>query len=189
MSTTKQAVRNELLTGAMVVGLLLALQVVLAYALPKDSVLAWPILILGIAIYATGQLFYGRRVARIRFAEKGSYSYLAALGFTLKMMLLAGIVVGVANWLVIGVWHPELGVELVNQSAAQSLAMFTDPTSEQVALAGQMARAMVSVWGLAIISMFSALLNGGLVGLVTSAFIMVRGTSDVEQTDQQDGKQ
>lgn len=176
MGTIKQAVRNELLTGAMVVGLLLALQVVLAYALPKESVWAWPTLLLGVAIYAAGQLFYGRRAALLRATETGSYSYLSALGFTLKMMLLAGIVVGVANWLVVGVWHPELGAELAKQSAAQSLAMFSDPTPEQVATAGTMARAMVSVWGLVLVSMGSALLNGGLVGLVTSAFIQIKPT-------------
>ena len=170
MDATKKAVRNELLTGAMVVGLLLAAQAVVGYALPTDSAWAWPILIFGIAVYAAGQLYYGRRAARLL----GERTYLSALGFTLKMMLLAGVVVGVANWLVVGVWHPELGARLAEESAAQSLGVFADPTPEQVETAGRMARAMVSVWGMVLVSMFSALLNGGLVGLLTSAFIQTK---------------
>lgn len=178
MSTTKKTVRNELLTGAMAVGVLLSLQVVLGYSLPKESWMAWPLVILGVATYAAGQLYYGRRVARLRAQEKGHYSYLAALRFTLKMMLLAGIVVGATNFLVVGVWHPELGQQLASQSAAQSIAMFSDPTAQQIEAANQMAHAMISVWGMVIVSMLSALLNGGLVGVVTSAFIQIKPKND-----------
>lgn len=169
--TPKKAYWNEILTGGFVLGLLYAVQIFVVYLLDGKTPFNWLFFLYGISVIAYCQLYFGRRIAVIRDVEGKGYSYLSALGNTVKILLLSGFVVGFASWLVQNVIDPAYGALLQRQATEQALAALPNATSEQVELARTMARAMTSIWGLIGVSMLSMLFNGVLIGLVTSAFI------------------
>lgn len=178
----KKAFYNELLTGGFVVGLLYSIQIFVIYYLNGDQSLGWVFQMYGIAIIAYCQIYFGRRVAAIKDTAGAGYSYISALGFSIKIMLLSGFVVGFASWLLQNVIDPQYGQSLMRQAVEQSVAAIPNATDEHLGLARTMAGWVMSVWGLIGISMLSMIINGTLIGLITSAFIK-RQPNIFEQND------
>ncbi|MEG2494674.1 MAG: DUF4199 domain-containing protein [Mucinivorans sp.] len=169
--TPKKAAFNELLTGGFVVGLLYSVQIFVTYFLNGNTSLNWLFVMYGIAVIAYCQIYFGRRVANIKDTMGAGYSYVSALGFSVKMMLLSGFVVGFMGWLLQNVIDPAYGDLLMKEAVRQAIAIMPSASDAQIDQVRQMSSMIMSVWGMIGASMFSMLINGTLVGLITSAFI------------------
>lgn len=167
----KKARFNELLTAGFVLGLLYSVQIFVAYYLNGDSSYNWLFFIYGILVLVYCQTYFGRRAAALNDTAGGGYSYLQALGFSIKMLLLSGLIYGFASWLLSSVIDPEYGELLRRIMLEKALEMAPNSTDEQIEIMRATSNFMTGVWGMMFSSMFSMLLNGGFVALVTSAFI------------------
>lgn len=171
MTPQKKIYINELLTGGFVTGLLYSLQVFGSYLMNGQSKYNWVFIMYGIAVLAGCQIYFGRRVAALKDVNGKGYTYLNGLGFSIKMMLLSGIVFGFASWLLQTVIEPAYGELLTRNMVQASLSTIANPTEDQISSIKSMTAAMMTIWGMIGLGMFSLLLNGGFVALITSAFV------------------
>ncbi|MEF9950444.1 MAG: DUF4199 domain-containing protein [Mucinivorans sp.] len=169
--TPKKAALNELLTGGFVIGLLYSVQIFVTYLLNGNQSLNWLFVIYGLGVIAYCQIYFGRRMGAIKDVQGAGYSYVSALGFSVKMMLLSGFVVGFAGWLLQNVIDPAYGELLLRETIRQASTAMPSATEEQLDMVRKMSHAMMSVWGMIGVSIFSMLINGALVALLTSAFV------------------
>lgn len=167
----KKAYLNELLTSGFVLGLLYAVQIFGAYYLNGESSYNWLFFLYGILVLAYCQIYFGRRAATLKDAVGGGYSYIQALGFSIKMLLLSGLIYGFASWLLSAIIDPAYGDLLRRMAMENAMKMAPNSTDEQVEIMRATANFMTGVWGMMLSSMLTMLINGGFVALITSAFI------------------
>lgn len=167
----KKIYLQEMLTAGFIMGLLYSLQQVLIYSFGIDSgAYKWAFFVYGVAVIASTELIYTRRVAAAYPAEKG-FNYGQCLGFMALSALLAGVIVGIVGYLIHSVIDPSYGEMILTQAREQVQVVMPGATEQQLDTAMSVSRAMMSIWGMIFSNMFSLLINGVLVGLITSAFV------------------
>lgn len=168
----KAVYRQELFAGALIMGLMYSLAQIIVYTFNiKGGDYNWIFFVYGIAVIATVQTLFGRKVASARPANRG-FSYGSSLGFMVLMSMLSGVIVGIVGYLIMNVIDPAYGESIYRQAYEQAAAMMPNATEEQLDAGMAMSRFMSgTIWGLIMSNVFGMLLNGGFVGLITSAFV------------------
>ena len=173
---------SELLTAALVLGLINAVIMVLGYVF-KDGgsqVMNW---LLNIATFAGifwVLLQYGKRASRLDKFRKTGFSYGSAFGFSILMLFISGILTGTCQWILQTVIDPKYGEELLRTAinAAEKTGVAVD--DQQIAMIKMMTN---SIWWIIGASMLSMVMLGGLVALVTSTFVKRPGNPFADEDD------
>jgi len=164
---------SELLTGALVLGLLYAVQLVLSYVF-KDGgpkVISWLLSVYGFAAIAWALFHYGKRASKLELYRTKGFSYGAAFGFSMLILIISGVLVGVAQWILQNVIDPEYYAQMYRRSMEliiQTTPSLSDKQIEAMKTGQEITR---SIWGMIGASMMTMILLGGLIALITSAVI------------------
>lgn len=160
------------MTAGAILGLAYVLQMVAGYLLRDvmGGFMGTVLNLLGFGAIVAVLLFFGRRSAGIRDVEGAGYSYGAAFGFSLLVLMLAGVMVGVCQWVLQNVVDPVY-YNAIYQKSLESMIAVGKMSDDQQQIMRQSAQIMRSVWGMIGASLLSMLLQGGLVALLTAAYV------------------
>ena len=142
----KKLVWKEAATGGLYLGLALVAVMVISYLGRMDATLSWVPGLLNFAALVLFILFYARKVSHY-YASTGFY-YPQSLAFILKMMLFAGVLAGVGQFILQNYVDPGYYTSVIETTLKES-------GFKEEALSGAI----------------SMLLYGGMIGLVVSAFV------------------
>ena len=162
---------REILTAALVLGLLCAVKIVLTYVFNSNTLLNWVLFFYEFTVIAWTLVHYGKKASRMpMFAVRG-FTYGAAFGFSMLVLLVSGILVGLCQWFMTNVVDPAYYAE-ANRKAIE-LVIQSNPAIGDAMIEGmQKGQAMMSsIWMMVFAGMFTMVFQGGLVALVTSTFV------------------
>lgn len=160
------------LTAGFALGVLYSAMAFLGYAFHGNSVVGWLCSIGGFASIVWSLIYYGRRAAAVKDIDGAGFSYGQAFGFSLLVLLLSGVLVGISQWVLQNVIDPAFYEELNATSVENILRLMSKiPTDEQVKLIKESQEMAKHMWPLIMGSMFNMAFLGGLVALVTSTVI------------------
>lgn len=160
----KQIAWKEAATGGLYLGLIFIVTQFLGYALRSSQSSAWLPGLLNFAALLTIPYIYAHRMAVARGAA--GFTYGQSMGFILRMMLFAGILSGIGQFVLQNYIDPRFYLEQF-ELALQKQG-FSETFTEQV---------MSNMWILKnpIMMIFSGMLGmliyGGVIGLFVSAFV------------------
>ncbi len=175
MEFDKRTYWNELLQGALVMGLLFVLIILISYLygkpiegfLLKSVIFVLQILILGFVF-----MRYGRRVAPLYAGHPRGFTYGNAFAFSMILSLFAGLLTGLVDVVMHHFVDPEFYRNLMETATqAQIDKMPTPPTAQQLEMMHKMQDSMSSPLALILMNGFGMMFSGGLVALVTSALL------------------
>lgn len=160
----KKITWKEAATGGLILGLAFIVVMIIGYIGELDLTQAWITGALNFAALIAVIFIYAKKMSYIH-GDNG-FSYAQSMGFILRMMLFAGIIAGVGQFIIQNYVDPEyyrdiFEAALLNQGLPENL-------TEEV---------RNSMWVLKnpILMIFSGMINmiiyGGLVGVVISAFV------------------
>lgn len=162
--SVKQTVWKEAATGGLFLGVILAFVQFLSYWMRSAQGMTWlPGLLNFIAIVALIYL-YGKKVSALYGAE--GFSYGQSMGFVIRMMLFAGVLSGVAQYVLQNFVAPEYYAEQV-ELALLNAGFSETMTDEMMNNMGMLKNPFLMIFS----GMLSMLIYGGLVGLIVSVFI------------------
>lgn len=167
---TKALYWKNILSAAAVLGLLYGVQIVLGYLArhAESNVVGTMLSLYGFGVIVWVLLFFGRRAERIKNVDGVGYNYSQAFGFSLLVLVLSGIIVGVVQWFLQNVIDPVYYTEIYKQTLTQ---MTKGLSPEQIKMAKGSLDIMKSIWGMVGSMIFTMLMLGGLVALGTSAMV------------------
>ncbi|MBD9135635.1 MAG: DUF4199 domain-containing protein [Alistipes indistinctus] len=159
----KKLVWKEAATGGLYLGLALVAVMVISYLGRMDATLSWVPGLLNFAALVLFILFYARKVSHY-YASTGFY-YPQSLAFILKMMLFAGVLAGVGQFILQNYVDPGYYTSVIETTLKES--GFKEEDINLTMETGVMRNPIV----MALSGAISMLLYGGMIGLVVSAFV------------------
>lgn len=116
-------------------------------------------------------LYTGRRNAAVAGAE--GYSYGRAVGFVFAMMMFAGIVAGVGEFLMSNFIARDYydGINAAQIETALRVYQGTPMESRIASMSGQMARMLSNPFVLIFSAIINCVIKGGFLGLILGAFV------------------
>lgn len=162
---------NTVLTAGLVLGVLYAAAGFLTYATYGNSAMGWIISVLGFAVIAWSLYYYGKKVAVITDVDGMGFSYGKAVGFSIMVLLLSGVITGISQWLLQNVIDPEFYAQIHREALENVIKLMPSATDEQIAASKKSLDMMHQIWYVIGASMLSMVLLGGLVALITSVFV------------------
>ncbi len=155
---------REAATGGLWLGLALCGVSVLSYLGRMDESQNWMISLLNFLLLAGFILLYGRRMSA--FCGAQGYTFLQSFGFSLKMMMFAGILAGLGQFIMQTYVDPQYYRDLIESALRESgfSQAQIDLTMEEVI---DLRNPFLMIIG----GTMSMLLYGGLIGLLVSLFL------------------
>lgn len=98
------------------------------------------------------------------------FSYGAAFGFSLLVLVFSGAIVGVCQWVLQNMVDPTY-YAMVYQNSLKAMIAVGKMDAQQIEIMKRSSELMRSIWGMIGASAFSMLLQGGLVALLTAAYV------------------
>lgn len=168
---------NIVLTAAFVLGVLYAAFNFVSYAFYGNAIVGWLSSLAGFGVILWSLVYYGRRAALLKDVDGVGFTFGQAFGFSIMVLLLSGVIVGIGQWLLQNVIDPTFYDKLYKDALEQSIKVLgnsaDDTQIESVRRTHDMMRQpLVVVFG----AMLSMGLMGGLVGLAASAIIKRKPT-------------
>ena len=182
---------SEMLTAALILGLVNVVILVLGYVFSNNgsSAMNWLLNIASLAGIFWVLLQYSKRASRLEKFRKTGFSYGAAFGFSILVLFTSGILGGACQWTLQTVVDPQYGDELLRK--AVEAASQVNPAVGDVEI-GMIKMMTQSMWWVIGAHMFSMVLLGGLIALVTSTFAKRPGNPFADEDDalrQDDGNE
>lgn len=162
---------HVVLTAGFILGILYSAQTFLSYAFYGNKITGWIASLIGFASIVWVLINYGKKAAAIKDPEGMGYSYGQAFGFSIIVLLLSGIIVGISQWLLQNVIDPEFYAKLYKEAAEQMVTLMPNASDEQIKAMQASQQMMRQMWAVIGASMISMLMLGGLVALATSVVI------------------
>ncbi len=151
---------REAATGGLLLGLALCASMVLAYLIREQSALAWLPGALDFVFLGGFIMAYGRRMGA-HYGPRG-YSFVQSIGFSLRLMLFAGVIAGLSQFVLQTYVDPDYYRGVVETTYR---ALDTEVPRDQLD------QALTNPVIMAISGALSMLIYGGLIGVVLSAFL------------------
>lgn len=158
----KKAVWREAATGGLYLGLVLILIMVIGYLGRTNHSLDFVPALLNFAALILFIYFYARKVSRLY--TTGFY-YPQSLAFILKMMLFAGVLAGIGQFILQNYVDPTYYDKLIESTLKEG--GFDQQNIDLTMAAGVMKNPIV----MALSGAISMLLYGGMIGVFVSAFV------------------
>jgi len=155
---------REAATGGLWLGLALCGVSVLSYLGRMDESLSWMSSLLNFLLLAGFILFYGRRMSA--FCGAQGYTFLQSFGFSLKMMMFAGILAGLGQFIMQTYVDPQYYRDLIESALRES-----GFSQAQIDLTMEVAIDQRNPFLMIISGAMSMILYGGLIGLLVALFI------------------
>ena len=155
---------REAATGGLWLGLALCGVSVLAYLGRMHVSLSWMSSLLNFLLLAGFILFYGRRMS-LHCGSQG-YSFGQSLGFSLKMMMFAGVIAGLGQFILQTYIDPQYYRDLIEEALLNSGFNQQEVDLALTAIIDQRSPFMMIISGA-----MSMILYGGLIGLAVAAFL------------------
>ena len=155
---------REAATGGLWLGLALCGVSVLAYLGRMHVSLSWMSSLLNFLLLAGFILFYGRRMSL--FCEPQEYSFGQSFGFSRKMMMFAGVIAGLGQFILQTYIDPQYYRDLIEEALLNSGFNQQEVDLALTAIIDQRSPFMMIISGA-----MSMILYGGLIGLAVAAFL------------------
>lgn len=155
---------REAATGGLWLGLALCGVTVVGYLTRMSASLSWATGLLNFLLLAGFILTYGRRMGA-HYAAQG-FTFIQSIGFTLKMMMFAGIIAGLGQFIMQTYVDPQYYRDIM-ETTLQGSGFSQEQIDMTLAVAFDQRSPVLMIFSGAM----SMLIYGGLIGLVISAFI------------------
>ncbi|CDN32071.1 hypothetical protein BN938_1994 [Mucinivorans hirudinis] len=163
---------NLVLTGAFMLGVLWVALSFLSYVFNNNTVMNFINSIGGLGILIWALIFYGKKVAHLKDVDGVGFSYGQAFGFSILMLLLSGVIVGIGQWLLHNVVDPEFYAKVNKEATEAAVKMVGGKMDSRMIASMQEAQdKMKIIWWVIANSMGTMCLLGGFVALITSAVV------------------
>lgn len=161
---------NEALKGGTVIGLVaVAFNFLKSSLVRVDEISFWPgfVSFVGFAVFVALVYSFTRKMSRLATPEEG-FNYGRCVSYVIAMMLFAGFIVGLYNFIVMRFTSPEIITESLNTALAAYQGMFPeDQLDNMYAMAKKM---LLSPLYNIFAGIFGYVFQGIFVGIFTSAF-------------------
>lgn len=170
----------EAANGGMAIGLALVVVLVVAYLGRLDVAISWVSGLANFLVLAAGIVFFAKRAAKIKAAE--GFSFGQSMSFIIKMMLFAGFIAGLGQFVMQNYVDPEYYKEIVELALVN--AGLSDAQIEEGMKGMDLLKSPIMM-------IFSGAINmiiyGGLIGVLVSIFVKtpVNIFADSEKKEEQ----
>lgn len=159
------------LTAGFVLGVLYAATTFLSYVFYGNVIMGWICSIAGFGAIVWSLLFYGKKTAALKDVDGMGFSYGQAFGFSMLVLLLSGVIVGISQWTLQNVIDPVFYDQLYKTAIEEMVAKVPSAGADQIKMMKESQDMMRQMWAVILASMLSMALLGGIVALATSAAI------------------
>jgi hypothetical protein len=169
---TKKQFWQSASNWGMITGLVLFLITILSWVLTRDAgkPASWMEFVRFVAVLAI-LIYTGRQNARLSGPE--GYPYGRAVGWIFAMMMFAGIVAGVGDFLMANFIARDYydGLNAMQAEAIMKVYQGTPMESRAVAMGDQMVRMLSNPFVLIFSNVINWVMKGGFLGLIVAAFV------------------
>lgn len=160
----KKAAWREAATGGLILGAIFIVIIVAEYFIRLEPSYAWVTGALNFFSIIAVSYIYARKVSNMYGAA--GFTYPQSIGFILKMMLFAGVLAGIGQFVMQTYVDPEYYRELIERTLT-SQGFSDELVNEAVEAMWTLKNPLMMVFS----GMLSMVVYGGLIGLFVSAFV------------------
>lgn len=168
---------NIVLTAALVLGVLYTAFTFLGYVFYGNAIVGWMVSLASFGSILWSLVYYGKRAAVLKDVDGVGFTFGQAFGFSIVVLLLSGVIVGIGQWFLQNVVDPEFYDQLYKQTLENTIKMMGSSANDvQIEAARQTQELMRQPLAVVFSAVLSMGLMGGLVGLAASAIIKRKPT-------------